>query len=135
MNRNTIYFKDGDDTIIHCEGGMPSKFWQSGNGNFKSKSSHPYNYDPILIWGVEEAETSGSLYTDRLLMWDHEKHNTLCKKHFGDEGQYWNNRDPKLIEAFLQDWHENPELSLVYITEFCNASNGYPCWLLGFNDS
>lgn len=132
MNKQTIYFESGE--LTYCDGGTPSKFWNPNHGKFRSKHSHPYSYDPILIWGDEHAESSGSVYTDRLLQWDFDKHDELCKKHFGNKGQYWNDRDPKLIEAFMRDWTDNQNLTLVFVTEFCNQSNGYPCWLLGYKE-
>lgn len=133
MKTETIYFEN--DELTYCVGGTPSKFWNPDHGKFKSKQSHPYSYDPILIWGDEHEASSGSIYTDRLLQWDYDKHDELCEKHFGNRGQYWNDRDPKLIEAFMQDWVGNPNLKLVYITEFCNVSNGYPCWLLAYQEN
>lgn len=123
-------FKENDE-VICCYGGKPSKFWDDRD-SFKSKSEFPYSYDPICIWGDEYADNNGSIYTDRLLHWDFPKHDELCMKHFGDKGQYWNNRDPNKIEAFLRDWVDDQELELIYITEFCNLSNGYPTWLLAF---
>ena len=126
---NTPHGKRGKSQPIFCIGGKPSKFW-NGVGRFKNKASHPYSYDPICIWG-DETKGSGE-YTDRLWQWDHKKHDRLCKKHFGDEGQYWNRRDPEKIEAFLRDYHDDPTIKLTFITEFCNVSNGYPTWLLGF---
>jgi hypothetical protein len=131
MNDETIYLKD--DEIVFCSGGTPSKFWNP-NYKFKPRTSHPYSYDPFVIWGDERAECNGSVYTDRLIQWDHDKHDLLCQKHFGDRGQYWNDRDHKLIEAFMQDWQDNPELKLVFVTQFCNVSNGFPTWLLGFQE-
>ena len=99
----------------------------------RTKRSHPYNYDGFVLWrGGLNSEANSTICSDRLLMWDYDKHNKLCQKHFGNEGQYWNQREPKLIEAFLRDWTEDKELKLVFIMEYCNASSGYPCWRFDF---
>ena len=48
------------------------------------------------------------------------------EKHFGDEGQYWNHREPSKIESFLRDYTDNQSIILCRIEEHKNASNGYP---------
>lgn len=96
----------------------------------RSKFTHPYSYDPFTIWrreGKPPGNTSG-IYSDRLLSWDYAKHDQLCLKHFGNQGQYWGNRSPALIEKFLQDWHNDPSIKLWRIIESCDLSNGYPVW-------
>ena len=102
-----------------------------GGPGMKSKETHPYNYDPVMVWNRGEVSES-SVYTDRLFMWDHEKHDRLCKKHFGDEGQFWNTRTPEQIEGFLQDYLGAPGLVLCEIQEQCKASTGCPTWYLGY---
>jgi hypothetical protein len=100
------------------EGGHPVR---------KTKYSHPYNYDPFVLW-QGEGESNAADYSDRLLQWDYDKHNELCMKHFGNVRQRWNDRDPQKIEAFLRDYHNRPEIKLVKIMEMCNVSSGYPLW-------
>ncbi len=99
----------------------------------KDQCSYPYSYDPFLLYFNEEAkeEATSSIYTDRFLQWDWDKHNRLCRKHFGDEAQYWNDRDPKKIEAFLCDWTEK-KVTLIANIQYVNISNGYPLWRLDF---
>lgn len=99
----------------------------------KTKYSHPYTYDPFLIFFNEEAkqEPTDSIYTDRLLEWDWDKHNHLCQKHFSNQGQYWNDRDPKKIEAFLCDW-VGKKVTLVANIQYVNMSSGFPVWRLDF---
>lgn len=70
----------------------------------------------------------GTVYSDRLHQWDHKKHNELCMKHFGNQGQYWSEREPSKIESFLRDYMNNPKLVLCKIEEHTNVSNGYPYW-------
>lgn len=101
----------------------------------KTKASHPYSYDPITQYvsaAAHENRSVGTIYTDRLLQWDYDKHNLLCKKHFDNEGQYWDQREPEAIEAFLRDWCDDQGICLTRIVEVCNVSTGYPTWQLTY---
>lgn len=102
----------------------------------RTKISHPYNYDDFVLWrGGENKEANGSAYSDRLFQWDPKKHDRLCMKHFGDKGQYWDNRDIQKIEAFLRDYNDDPKLKLIYIMQCCNQATGYPCWCFCYRSS
>jgi hypothetical protein len=113
---------------IHCD--------NYGNIVRRPKHEYPYSYDPYVLWQHDDEsvldQINGSMYTDRLLQWDFDKHDKLCEKHFGDKGQYWNNRDPKKIEAFVRDWCEDQGLTFARLTEYCNHGNGFPVWLLSY---
>lgn len=98
---------------------------------FKSKWTNPYDYDPIIQF-IGKGEANASIYTDRLLQWDSKRHDELCVKHFGNEGQNWDRREPKKIEAFLRDWCDDQKLKLTQVIEYCNVSNGYPTWRLDY---
>lgn len=102
-----------------------------GKETVRTKFTHPYSYDPILQWRGSEV-ANGTVYTDRLLQWDYDKHNRLCEKHFGNRGQHWDNRDPAKVEAFLQDYLNEPGLKLCSITEHCNQASGFPLWRLDY---
>lgn len=102
----------------------------------KSQNDYPYSYDAFMVWYNDKIKNLcekkvSTIYTDRLLQWDWDKHNRLCRKHFGDEGQYWDKRDPEKIQAFLSDWHGKPVI-LVANIQYVNISNGYPVWRLDF---
>ena len=114
--------------------GIPDQYQKFLPENLsKTKSAYPYTYDPFLIFFNEKAtqEPTGSIYTDRLLQWDYAKHNLLCRKHFGNEGQYWHDRDPKKIEAFLCDW-TGKKVVLIANIQYVNLSSGYPVWRLDY---
>jgi hypothetical protein len=71
---------------------------------------------------------TGTIYSDRLFQWDSKKHDCLCKKHFGNESQYWSGREPKTIELFLRDYTNNQNLILCSIEELENHATGFPLW-------
>lgn len=105
--------------------------WVSADPNARTKTTHPYNYDPFTIW-LGPVKPDGGVYSDRLFQWDHEKHDRLCMKHFGDKGQYWDRRDTGAIQAFLRDYLDAPELVLCEVQEYCNQATGYPCWYFAY---
>lgn len=98
----------------------------------RSKHEFPYSYDPILVFNCG-LPANATVYTDRLYSWDHKLHDELCKKHFGDSGQYWADRKPADIQEFLRERFNAPELVLCTITEYCNQSSGYPVWRLDYS--
>ncbi len=65
----------------------------------RTPHSHRYSYDGFVVC-YRDGKATGTAYSDRILHWDYEKHNRLCKKHFGDDGQYWRDRQPEKVEAF-----------------------------------
>ena len=127
------------EEIIYHNGEILHRFGISAVDEFdrpvkRTKREYPYSYDGFVQWrGGKNEEANGTIYSDRLLMWDYNKHNRLCEEHFGDQGQYWNQRDPKKIEAFLRDWTGDDNLKLIFVMEYCNVSNGYPCWRFDYH--
>jgi len=99
----------------------------------KDRHNYPYTYSPFLIFFNEKSkkEATTTIYTDRLLEWDYEKHNSLCKKHFGDKRQHWDCRDSEKIQAFLSDW-TGKKVVLVANIQYVNLASGYPVWRLDF---
>jgi hypothetical protein len=113
-----------------------ARLWEFGGEEpgVKTPKSHPYSYDPFTIWknGVKPFD---AVYSDRLLGWDHKKHNELCKKHFSNQGQDWSRRDPSRIERFLRDYFDSPTLILCEVIQGCNVSNGYPYWAFRYTSN
>jgi hypothetical protein len=103
----------------------------AGRPVWKTPDECPYSYDAYVIWRKDDStmRVGHTSYSDRLLQWDYDKHNKLCMKHFGNEGQMWDGREPCKVEAFLKDYHGEPGLGLVGIMKGCNVSNGFPYWL------
>lgn len=109
-----------------------------GGEGRRTPFTHPYNYDPFPTFICENYSqyatniSRSTIYSDRLRQWDWDKYNELCRKHFGDEGHYWDQRKPEAIEAFLRDWTDNPNLKLLMIEQQCNHATGYPLWRFDF---
>lgn len=72
------------------------------------------------------------VYSDRLFQWNYEKYNALCQKHFSDRSQYWSDRAPENIEAFLREYFDKPFLALQTIHLYTNNATGYPVWQFGY---
>jgi hypothetical protein len=109
---------------------------RSGNPIERTPDTHPYSFEGYVTWrkpgfGFEDHGDSG-VYTDRLSQWDYEKTRALQKKHFGNDGDWWDRRPASQIEAFLRDWEGDPELELVLVLKCCNVSSGYPLWYFEF---
>ena len=99
----------------------------------RTVTAHPHSHDPFYNWKRTDVKANGSVYTDRLLQWDWDKHNCLSEKHFGDRAQVlWGQRDPAKVEAFLRDWNEDLELVLVAIIQYVNHASGFPLWRLDY---
>lgn len=98
--------------------------------------THRYSYDPYVTWrhpSIDHKQANGGVYSDRLRQYDYDKHEKLLKKHFGNQGQIWSSRDPKLIEAFLRDFNDDQSITLLYVLQGCNQSNGFPYWYFGYS--
>lgn len=76
-----------------------------------------------------EGIPNGSCWSDRLFSWfDYAVIRSKMQLHFGESGDYWDDRHPERIEAFLQDLFQKPDLRLIFVEKSVNYSNGYPCW-------
>jgi hypothetical protein len=115
----------GNDGMRHTTMAIPYK---PEEYEIKSKYSHPYSYSPIIIFGDESVKADDAIYSDRMFQWDFEKTEKLLMKHFGERSQHFNDKDPAMIEKFLQERFNYPNLKLHMIVEWCNVSNGYPLW-------
>lgn len=133
MNEMPIFVAMNGEPFL---GGYFGGVDEHGHRVERSKAEYPYSYDAFVTWrGLANEELNGSVYSDRLYQWDWEKHNALCNKHFGNQGQRWSERQPDKIEAFLRDYLDDPELVLGLVMEGCNVSSGYPYWYFGYKSS
>lgn len=100
----------------------------------RTPSEYSYSYDGYIIYrSAPNDEVNATVWSDRIYQQDSTKFNHLCLKHFGDKGQYFSDRDPKLIQSFLSEYFDKPELKLIFIMQYCNRSSGYPLWRFAVN--
>lgn len=99
----------------------------------RTKDEYPYSYDAFMQERVlPNSEVKSAVYTDRLLQWDYNLTRRLMEKHFGNSGDYWNNRSAADIQSFLRERLNAPDLVVCYVMECCNVSNGYPLWVIAY---
>ena len=106
------------------------------DGNPIAKTPHDYNYSYdayVTHRKYKDSVAKHTVYSDRLMQWDREKHDKLCRSNFGNQSQWWDGRSPEEVESFLRDYYDNPDLELVGIMKGCNVSNGFPYWIFKFN--
>lgn len=74
---------------------------------------------------------NASAYSDRMTSWNHDKFHACMGKLNNGKGEmsfHWG--DSKLVTAFMQDYYDDPKLEVTRVVEMCNASSGYPVWLV-----
>jgi hypothetical protein len=101
----------------------------------RTKQQYPYSYDPFTTWGSRDPRCNGSVYTDRMDQWDHDKFISLGKKILGEVPNWfgtWCNGAK--VEEFLREYMGKPNLKLTRVIEYCNMSTGYPTWRLDYYD-
>lgn len=110
-----------------------------GNTIERPEITHPYNFSSHATWAhpshsdpIPEGFDRIHEYTDRILSQDYNKNNDICKKVFGNIGQYWDNRSPSDVERFLRLYHGNDSIKLLVIYKHCNQASGYPIWSFSY---
>lgn len=89
---------------------------------------YPYSYDEYLLWRHDyHKDKSKTVYSDRLYQWDSKKYDKCCEEIFGNHGQYFDDRNPKDINKFL-NMYLGKEVKLTAVLQGCNRSTGYPFW-------
>lgn len=97
----------------------------------RTKRSHPYSYDPFVIWGAEN-QKDHAYYTDRMQQWDYTKYERLCQQHF--EWPSFNpHARPHIIETFLSDYLGR-KVTLTCVMEWCNQASGFPLWTMHWQE-
>lgn len=86
----------------------------------KTKESHPYNYDPLIIWGRPNSQTNFEPFSNKIQEIDPTKYKTLLDKH---ELKNWT--DSKKTESFFKEFYGANKVTLFTIVEYCD-NNGYP---------
>lgn len=109
----------------------------------KEKFDHPYDYSEFFIFGSRAIieDVDGAVYTDRMSQWDHDKYTRLWKEHCKDEmnqqviNATYSIRNVPVdnLSAFMSAW-EDKAVRVVALAEGCNQSNGYPYWIIWWNN-
>lgn len=93
------------------------------------KHSHPYSYSEFFLFGsAKTIKKAGADYSDRLDQWDWQKNQRLLKEHIPCP---WNQATVEQVSAYISAYHGKP-LKCVALAEGCNASNGYPYWIIWY---
>lgn len=119
------------DVIQHPRS-MP--FSPDGNLCHRTPASHPYSYDPFVVWTANAPPENSSVYTDRLRSQRPDEYKALAKELFPNLGDYWSEYPPIGVQAFLRRLLDCQELEVCRLIEHCNWSNGYPCWQILYHD-
>ena len=93
---------------------------------------YPYSYTRFCVWRSRKNRfkpDDSVVWTDHL-SWQYPEYDKLYKEILGT-GQCYSRKKPEDIEAFLCKLLED-DVVLTGIEEECNASTGYPYWLLYF---
>ncbi len=107
-------------------------YFMGGHLGPRTRQTHPYSYDPILVHATGE-EPTGSLYSDRLMGWyGYDTVRAAMQRHFGDQRDDYSGRSVSSIDAFLRELLGQPELRVVRIEEHCNQATGYPVWFFAY---
>ncbi len=105
-------------------------------GEVRTKSSHPYNYDPIRHYSAWVGGKRESAYDDRMEGWDRPKFNAAVDAIRMREGNRFGYlcgySDPELTCELLRVYYDAPKLEVTDIVETCNQATGYACWYFEF---
>jgi hypothetical protein len=127
MSKKTLSWPDTntDGTLFTGEFGLRTTM---------DKTQNPYSYKAFMMWNEKvKGQIYITDYSDRMYQRDSEKYNKCSQIVFGNHGQLFDHRDPKLVEKFLSLYYDK-KVKLCWIEEHCNISNGYPLWLFGCQD-
>jgi hypothetical protein len=110
-------------------------FDERGNQNIRTPLTHPYNYDPFVVWfNPSSLKSNASFYTDRCRAWDRPLYESLMKELFADKGHYWSEYEPEAVQMFVRRFLHCDGLDVEKLVEHCHVSNGYPCWQILYYD-
>lgn len=138
MNSDITWFYGGaepppENVVSHPTGWGDERYYidKEGVTRFipaRTKMSHPYNYEPIVLLRSEKKGTDNA-YTDRMCGWDRDKfYKGLEQK--GELRFSWG--DKTKVNNFLRVYYDDPTIEVVQVVEYCNEATGYPTWFLGW---
>jgi hypothetical protein len=102
----------------------------------RTKKSHPYSYEPYVIFGPAGDVGTASAWTDQMRKEDRPRFDALCVKHFRDcNGPGWSNLPQSNMTAFMRELYGDPRLEVYRLVEFCNTRTEFPEWRVDFSHS
>jgi hypothetical protein len=94
----------------------------------RSKSQYPYSYSEFYLLGNRDTVKNCSAdYSDRLQQWDYEKYRAACT----EMGCRFDQASWDKLNKFLETYY-GPGYEATGLAEGCNASNGYPYWIIWY---
>lgn len=109
-------------------------FSPDGNVCHRTPATHPYSYDPFVVWTANAKHENSSIYTDRARGHDRVAYDALAKELFDGKGHYWSEYEPELVQTFLRRFIDCQEIEVCRLIEHCNQANGFPCWQILYHD-
>lgn len=119
-----IYWSDRRNAPITTEKELEGE-------DIRTRSEYMYSYSPILRYQGNDTDhpNLSSVYHDRMWGWDYDKYRRCAKEAYGDAGQMGlENHSITQHEKLLRSFFDDETIVLVRLIEYCNASNGYPCY-------
>lgn len=100
----------------------------------RTKWTHPYSYDPIVLINTTVKPTS-SAYSDRMQGWDYTNYEQSSNRAAEKYGRRFEWSDEAIVRDFLRAYYKDGTIEVAKVIEMCNASNGYPLWFLSWSSS
>lgn len=100
----------------------------------RTKQELPYGYDEFFIFGDRETVKVArhAVYSDRMSQWDYDKFWAAYEEHLKGCGGF-PSAGQKSMSAFMSRYYDRP-ITVLALAEGCNISNGYPYWIIWFDD-
>jgi hypothetical protein len=102
----------------------------------RTKKSHPYSYEPYVIFGPAGHIGTASAWTDQMRKEDRTRFDWLCVKHFKEcSGPGWSSLPQSNVTSFMRELYGDPRLEVYRLVEFCNTRTEFPEWRVDFSHS
>jgi hypothetical protein len=122
------------DDAGNCRG--PHGLWFEPNGykgERRDKHEYPYAYSEFFLIGNHESvKGCGADYSDRYSGWDAAKFDAAWEG--SGKGKGWTRMGFEDCKKFVKAYY-GETFEFCGLVEGCNASNGYPYWIIFYNDT
>lgn len=131
MANNEYYGYDYQNRRRKRNSHGPHGLWFNPDQQNYDKFERPYSYSAFFLLGNHESiEGSSADYTDRYAAWGVEKFREALAA-MGDTKKSWARATIQELDKFVKSYY-GEEYIATGLVEWCNASNGYPCWSIHF---